>query len=107
SWIAFSGTAEQVESAFHTEIHHYVVDGAVDYAPAKEPSVPSAFGDVVLGLRALDDFRWRPRLKTSRAHFTSTITGNHFLTPDDIWPIYDSPILYSTVIDGTGQKSSV
>ena len=107
SWIAFSGTAEQVESAFHTEIHHYVVDGALHYAPAKEPSVPSAFGDVVLGLRSLDDFRWRPRLKTRRAHFTSSITGNHFLTPDDIWTIYGIRSLYSTGIDGTGQKIAV
>src|SRR5207249_1344738 len=94
-------------SAFQTEIHHYVVDGALHYAPAKEPSVPSAFGDVVFGLRSLDDFRWRPRLKTRRAHFTSSITGNHFLTPDDIWTIYGIRSLYSTGIDGTGQKIAV
>jgi subtilase family serine protease len=107
SWIAFSGTARQVESAFETEIHHYAVNGIRHYAPAKEPSVPAALGDVVLGLRSLDDFRLKPRLRTMRTDFTSTLTGNHFLTPDDIWTIYGFRNLYSSGIDGKGQKVAV
>src|SRR5262249_24934535 len=107
TWIAFSGTAEQVHSAFQTEIHHYVVDGVRHYAPASEPSVPSALAGVVLGFRALDDFRLKPRLKTTRASFTSSLSGNHFLTPDDVWTIYDIRNLYNTGIDGTGQTIAV
>src|SRR5262245_15190445 len=107
SRIAFSGAVEQIESAFRTEIHRYIVDGIDHYAPTKEPSVPSALNDVVLGLRQLDDFRLKPRLKTRRADFTSSLTGNHFLTPDDVWTIYGIRNLYSAGIDGTGQKIAV
>jgi subtilase family serine protease len=107
SWIAFTGTAQQVESAFQTEIHHYIVDGVRQYAPSMDPSVPSALGNVVRGLRSLDDFRLKPRLKTRRANFTSSITGNHFLTPEDVWTIYGIRNLYSAGIDGAGQKIAV
>src|SRR5262245_12802117 len=107
SWIAFSGTVEQVESAFQTEIHHYTVDGIRHYAPSKDPSVPSALGDVVLGLRSLDDFRLKPRVKTRRSNFTSSLTGKHFLTPNDVWTIYGIRGLYGAGIDGTGQKIAV
>ena len=35
-------TAAQVETAFQTEIHNYVVDGETHYANALAPSVPAA-----------------------------------------------------------------
>jgi hypothetical protein len=35
--ITFSGTAQQVESALHTEIHQYTVKGQLHYANASEP----------------------------------------------------------------------
>jgi subtilase family serine protease len=107
TWIAFSGTAEQVESAFQTEIHHYIVDGIRHYAPAFEPSVPSALAGVVLGFKSLDDFRLKPRLKRTWANFTSSLSGRHFLTPDDVWTIYDIRNLYDGGIDGTGQTIAV
>src|SRR5712691_7254408 len=34
TWITFSGTAQQVESAFRTEIHHYLRNGETHYANA-------------------------------------------------------------------------
>jgi len=107
TWVAFSGTVGQVESALQTQIHHYVVGGVRHYAPATEPSVPSALASVVLGFRSLDDFRLKPRLKTARHKFTSNLSGNHFLVPDDVWTIYDIRNLYSAGIDGTGQKIAV
>ncbi|MGH9353094.1 MAG: protease pro-enzyme activation domain-containing protein, partial [Terriglobia bacterium] len=39
-WVAFSGTAGEVQSAFHTEIHSYVVNGEPHYANSSDPSVP-------------------------------------------------------------------
>src|SRR5580658_6817126 len=56
SWIAASGTAAQVEMAFQTEIHSYLLDGETHYANATEPSVPAAFGSVVKSIRGLNDF---------------------------------------------------
>ena len=60
-WISFTGTAAQVQSAFHTEIHRYSVDGKTYYANASEPAVPAALADVVLGVTALDNYGPRPR----------------------------------------------
>ena len=66
NWIAASGTAAQVEAAFQTEIHSYLVDGETHFANASEPSVPAAFGSVVKGIRGLNDFRMKPRCVSAR-----------------------------------------
>jgi subtilase family serine protease len=113
SFVAFSGTAAQVESALGTALHHYEVDGEVHIANATEPLVPSALASVVLGFRALNDFRPRPRhavlrkLTSVRPEFTSSISGNHFLAPDDLATIYDLKPLYDKGLDGTGQTIAV
>jgi len=59
-WISFSGTAAQVRSAFHTEIHNYSLDGKTYYANASEPAVPAALADVVLGFSSLDNYGPKP-----------------------------------------------
>ena len=41
NWLAFSGTAGQVRTTFHTEIHRYRVEGEMHFAAAAEPSVPA------------------------------------------------------------------
>ncbi len=38
--LVFSGTAGQLETAFHTEMHHFEVNGERHFALAVEPSVP-------------------------------------------------------------------
>jgi len=106
-WITFAGNARQVESAFKTEIHHYVVNGISHYANATEPAVPDALADVVLGLQSLHNFRVKPRYQSRKAKFTSSISGNHFLVPDDLTTMYDIKKAYSTGIDGTGQSIAV
>lgn len=40
--IEFSGTAGQVQKAFHTAIHKYVVNGESHWANASDPAIPSA-----------------------------------------------------------------
>jgi subtilase family serine protease len=114
NWVAFAGTAAQVQSALHTEIHHYSLNGQAYFANAGEPAVPSAFAGVVLGFRGLNNFPMKHRgLKSREANipaqpnFTSTISGGHFLAPDDFATIYDLKPLYSSGIDGTGQKIGV
>ncbi len=62
SWIAVNGSAGQVEAAFQTELHQYLVDGKTHFANATEPSVPAAIGPMVLGIRGLHDFRMKPLL---------------------------------------------
>jgi len=105
-WIQFSGPAERIESAFHTELHYYQVDGEKHFANSTDISVPEAFADLVNGARGINDFLPK-RLHTAKRiqvkpEFTSG--GNHSLAPDDLATIYDIAALYSAGIDGTGQK---
>jgi len=102
NWVAMSGTAAQVEAAFQTEIHSYLADGETHYSNASEPSVPAAFGSVVKGIRGLNDFRMKPRAKPK---YTSR--GMHNIAPDDLATIYDIAPLYTSGVNGTGQKIAI
>ena len=69
--VFFSGTAAQVESVFHTELHRYLVNGEISLANAVEISVPQAISGMVLGVRGLENFRPRPRVRVAvrKLHF--------------------------------------
>jgi subtilase family serine protease len=110
TWVAFSGTVRQVEAAFRTELRRYAVGGETRYANSTEPSVPSAFAHTVLGFRGLREIRLKPRRfkKTKiRPRFTSELTQNHFLAPDDLATIYNLKPLYDSGITGAGQRVAV
>jgi subtilase family serine protease len=102
TWIAFSGAAQEVEAAFRTEIHRYMLGNESHFANATAPSIPTALADIVLGIEGLDDFQPEP----ANPAMTSS-TGVHTLAPDDLATIYDIAPLYQSGIDGTGQKIAV
>ena len=104
--VTFSGTAGQVAAAFDTELHHYTVNGQVHYAPSKDVSVPAALSSVVLSVSNLSSFRPRPQLRF-RSNFTSSQSGNHYLTPKDVDTIYDINQVYNDGYTGTGQSIAV
>ena len=113
TWIQFSGTAQQVENAFHTQIHQYLENGELHYANSADPSIPAALSDMVLGLRGLNNYRLKPRSKLrgpvptldpTLAPGDTTGNGAHELAPDDFATIYNVAPLYTAGIDGTGQK---
>lgn len=112
NWISFSGTAGQVASAFGAEIHRYQVKGETHFANAAEPSIPEAISVLVQGIRGLSDFRMKPLLKPrtptaatpQQPAYTSSTSGNHYLSPDDFATIYDLKPLYGAGINGAGQK---
>jgi len=58
--IRFSGTASQVESAFHTEIHNLVVKGENHIGNMSDPQIPAALAPVVVGVKSLHNFFPRP-----------------------------------------------
>ena len=115
--IVFSGTAEQVGNAFHTEIHNYKVNGELHHANATEPSLPVALRGMVLAIRGLHDFRLRPAIRKSnvgplqvneaRPANTSSTTGKHYLAPDDFATIFDIQPLYGTGMSGAGQTIAI
>jgi subtilase family serine protease len=101
--VFFSGTAAQVEIAFHTEFHRYLVNREMSFANAIEISVPEAISGMVLGFRGLENFRPQPRARKSKPNFTSHQTGDHFMAPGDFATIYNIP----AALDGTGQTIAV
>jgi len=111
--ITFSGTVVQVEAAFGTELHYYKIDGVTYFAPSKDISVPAAISPVVEGVRNLSSFRPRPHVKlkapklATRPNFTSSQSGNHFLTPKDVVTIYDIAPAYNAGYTGAGQSIAV
>ena len=54
--IIFSGTAAQVQAAFHTTIHTYKIGDEVHHANVKDPEIPAALVQVVGGVVSLHDF---------------------------------------------------
>lgn len=58
--IEFSGTASQVQTALHTAIHKYVVNGEAHWANANDPQVPVALAPVVSGFVSLHNFQKKP-----------------------------------------------
>ncbi len=108
NWIAFSGTAETVSTAFATELHRYSLHGETHFANTVEPSIPASLADVVEGIRGLNDFHPKPpklkqMLKSLRPDYT-TSSGVHYLAPGDLAVIYDFAPLYQAGFDGSGQK---
>lgn len=54
--IRFSGTATEVEAAFHAPIHNLVVRNQPHIANMSDPQIPAALAPVVLGVKALHNF---------------------------------------------------
>ena len=104
TWIEFSGTAQQVGNAFHTEIHQYLENGDLHYANASDPSLPAALADIALGLRGLNNYRLKPQSRIRKPVPENNTGQEHQLVPDDFATIYDITPLYTSNINGTGQK---
>jgi uncharacterized protein (TIGR03437 family) len=107
NWVTFSGTAGQVKSAFNTEIRRYNVGGAAHYANSAEPSIPAALSGIVSGVRGLNDFKMKPRLRKALSPQLLSPRGQHNIGPADFAAIYDVAPLYAAGVDGTGQKIAV
>ena len=108
--VIFSGTAGQIEAAFHTEIHQYRVNGAIHHANASEIEMPSALAPVVGGVLSLHDFHSKPMHAAIRPANTTpeyTSGGVHYLAPGDFAKIYDLGPLYGSSTDGRGQSIAI
>jgi subtilase family serine protease len=106
--IVFSGSAAQVESAFHTQIHTYKVGNAIHHANATDPEIPAALVQVVGGVVSLHDFHSEALHSFSRKpspEFTSG--GAYYLAPADFATIYDLAPLYQQSINGSGQSVAI
>ncbi len=73
--ILFSGSAAQVQAAFHTEIHNLLVKGVPHIANMSDPQIPMALDPVVLGPKALHNFTPKPLHRTGAAVRLDPETG--------------------------------
>ena len=127
--IEFSGVESQVEQAFHTQIHQYIVNGQQHWANASDPQIPAALAPAVAGIESLNDFKAERfshvvgvvSRDRSTGQFTSasplfTLTGNcgvqsscYGVGPYDFATIYDIASSWSATpaIDGTGQTIAI
>src|SRR5208337_3349558 len=120
--INFSGTAANVDSAFHAQMHNYRVNGKLRHANSTDPSIPRALADVVAGPVTLHNFPRKPmhrrraedgtqrtdiaasvfRSPPSAPQYTEPGNGGYDLAPGDFAVIYDVNPIYSQNWDGTG-----
>jgi subtilase family serine protease len=128
--IEFSGTAAQVQEAFHLEMHNYRVNNEEHIANDRDPSIPTALSPVVTGVVSLHNFFPKHQsvlgkfvkrnIKTGkitpvdstakpsgriRNMYTYDDAGaaHEDITPWDFATIYNLIPLWNAGIDGTGQ----
>src|SRR5215472_7282762 len=127
--LEFSGSASQVQEAFHTTIHKYVVNGQQHWANASDPSIPTALTPAVSGIASLNDFPRKAMnipvgvvtrdMETGAMHparplFTYQPNGQcsadnycFDVAPYDFATIYDVLPLWNTGVNGTGQTIAI
>jgi len=98
--IEFSGTAAQVQEAFHTEIHKFIVNGEEYWANSKDSEIPSALTPVVAGVATLHNFPKKPQIRIAEKRIPAHLqpgpspqvtfqNGMHALGPGDYEVIYN------------------
>jgi hypothetical protein len=125
--IEFSGTAGQVQKAFHTSIHSYLAKDGAHWANASDPQIPAALAPAVVGIESLNNF---PRKASNE--FTGTYSANehrmlskpqftlgcgtdnagnpitcYAVSPYDFATIYNVLPLWNAGIDGTGETIAI
>ena len=106
TWINFSGVVSDVERAFHTQIHHYYVNGTMRQGNASAPAIPRALSHLVAGVVSLHNFP-RPALNTGIRPAYTNSSGTHAISPGDFAIIYNVNSLYSAGYDGTGRTIGI
>jgi uncharacterized repeat protein (TIGR01451 family) len=99
--IDFSGTAEQVRRAFHTDIHAFTVAGERHVANISDPEIPAALAPAVHGIVSLHDFRPRA-LHRAKPDFSPGAPYT-LVTPADLATLYNLNPLFAAGISGQGQ----
>jgi pseudomonalisin len=106
--IIFTGTAAQVQAAFHTPIHIYKIGDEVHHANVNDPEIPAALVQVVGGVVSLHDFHSEPMHGMVRKPAPDLSSGGaYYLAPADFATIYDLNPLYQQSINGNGQSIAI
>jgi len=130
--VEFSGSASQVQEAFHTSIHKYLVNGEQHWANASDPQIPTALTSAVAGVASLNNFPRRSMMASAGTFKRDKATGKisavqplytfpmscpednfvqgacfYGLGPYDFGTIYNTLPLWNSGINGTGQTIAI
>lgn len=116
--LEFSGTASQVQEAFHTTIHSYLVNGETHWANSSDPQIPTALQPAVTGIKTLHNFLKKPALHIAENNIPANLVGKsgveftagnglHALTPDDYRTIYNATTAQNNGWTGQGLTIAV
>jgi hypothetical protein len=111
--LEFSGSASQVQEAFHTTIHKYIVNGEQHWANASDPQIPTALTPAVAGILTLHNFLKKPQIRMVKQRVAGKIQqgkspelslsgGTHALSPADYATIYNINPVYNATGAGQG-----
>lgn len=117
--IGFTGTIGEAENAFHIQINNYRTPGGREfYAPASDPSVPTALATVIQSVTGLDSARVysHPPIVSRKHASTSNALSNSsgcmaaqpgpsysYYLPNQIATAYNLAGLYNAGFRGEGQ----
>jgi len=115
--LEFSGSASQVQQAFHTAIHKYVVNGEQHWANSSDPQIPAALTPAVAGVLTLHNFLKKPLVRYTKQTVPAKIRpgkrpaitfsdGSHGMAPLDFATIYSSNA-YATPPGPTGSGVTI
>jgi hypothetical protein len=121
--LEFSGSASQVQEAFHTTIRKYIVNGEQHWANSTDPQIPTALTAAIAGIDSLHTFRKKAmnsfvgsysektkQVTSAEPNFTYAC-GNGFecyaIVPYDFATIYDVLPLWNSGINGSGQTIAI
>jgi hypothetical protein len=122
--IEFSGSAGQLQAAFHTAIHKYTVNGEDHWANSSDPQIPAALAPVVAGIDSLNNFPRRPMSELVGTFSRDKVTGKvtavkpaftfpyqsteyYALGPYDFSTIYDVTSLWTSGVNGSAQHIAI
>jgi len=117
--LEFSGSASQVQEAFHTTIHKYIVNGEQHWANSSDPQIPTALTSAIAGVATLHNFLKKPQIRVSEKPAPFKIVGHgqrpqvtfpaqngqpvtYALGPQDFATIYNSPAFSNPSMAGQG-----
>jgi hypothetical protein len=109
--IDFSGTAGQVRTALHTDIHYLDVNSVNRFANVSDPQIPAALAAAVVGVTALNNIPPKPMMRRTQKQFSPAgyVCGPGFafpcelVTPADLATIYNFNPLFAAGTTGQGQ----
>ncbi len=110
--IDYSGTASQIENAFHMQLRNYLINGELRMANSGDPKIPAALAKAIVGPLYLNNFPPKAMHELLHAEHINPASGSMHpdytaggelpLVPWDLEKIYNIAPLYPAGITGTG-----